>query len=495
MISESKNISVINNRISKNWYGIHIYNSQNITIEWSKIGHNAFAIYAHNSHTKIGGNLFMNNSVVDFFGGREEVTENTIINTGVSFSYTKFEFEGNTITGRGVGIRESGGVITNNTIDYRGQLLTFVYPKEVVVYYNNLLGGHITFYRDINRDFVKFNSTEPIDYIYNGERFRSYIGNYWSYGMDENGDGIIDSPYNGDFYPLFLPKECYKLLLPNYNLPPVAITNGPYIGYEGSSIQFNGSASYDPNDNIVIWLWDLDGDGVYETNATATCGIVNYTWEDDYSGNVSLEVIDSFGAESINTTTVTVLNVPPTVNAGSDIEATAGDIVYLNGSFTDPGNDTFVIEWNFGDNSTANATLTPAHIYYSKGIYNVTLKVTDDDGGVGIDTLKVTVNPIPVNVTIKPETLNLKSKGKFTAFITLPEGYDIEKVNVSTINCEGAQAIKGIVTKNKLIVKFNRQDLEVTSGDKVTLTVLGKVYYNGGYADFEGSDAIRVKGK
>lgn len=495
VITYGKNISLSNIHISRNWYGIDIYKSQNITIEQNKLERNAFAVYAHDSHTKIENNLFVNNSVVDFFGGRGEVIANTFINTGVSFSYTKFELEGNTITGRGVGIRKSGGVIMNNTIDYGGQLLTFVYPKEVVVYYNNLLGGYITFYHGINRELVKFNSTEPIDYIYKGERFRSYIGNYWRHGTDENGDGIVDSPYNGDLYPLFLPKEYYRLLLPNYNLPPVAITNGPYIGYEGSSIQFNGSASYDPNDNITVWLWDLDGDGVYETNATATHGIVSYTWKDDYSGNVSLKVIDSFGVESTNTTTVTVLNVPPTVNAGSDVEVTAGDTVYFNGSFTDPGNDTFVIEWDFGDNSTANATLTPAHTYYSKGIYNVTLKVTDDDGGVGIDNLTVTVNPIPANVTIKPETLNLKSKGEFTAFITLPEGYDIREVNVSTIVCEGAHAVKGVVADKKLVVKFNRQDLELTSGDEVTLTVAGKVYYNGGYADFEGSDVIRVIGK
>jgi hypothetical protein len=35
------------------------------------------------------------------------------------------------------------------------------------------------------------------------------------------------------------------------------------------------------------------------------------------------------------------------------------------------------------------------------------------------------------------------------------------------------------------------------TGDEVEMTVTGKVFYNGGYADFEGSGTIRVidKGK
>ena len=279
------------------------------------------------------------------------------------------------------------------------------------------------------------------------------------------------------------------------NLPPVADANGPYTGNEGSPITFNGSGSYDENDYIVSGLWDLDGDGIYETNATLTSGIVSHTWGDDYSGNVSLKVMDSFGAIDVDNTTVTVLNAAPTVEAGLDQEVLAGDTVYFNGSFTDPGNDTHTIEWEFGDEATAVGILTPTHIYYDKGVYNVTLTVTDDDGGVGTDFVIITVNPIPANVTIKPETLNLTSKGEFTAFIRLPEPYNITDINISTVVCEGAPAVKGMVADdNKYIAKFDREDLrkDLPTGDEVEMTVTGKVFYNGGYADFEGSDTIRV---
>ena len=98
---------------------------------------------------------------------------------------------------------------------------------------------------------------------------------------------------------------------------------------------------------------------------------------------------------------------------------------------------------------------------------------------------------IPANVVIKPETLNLKSKGKFTAFITLPEGYDVADIDISTVGCEGAPAVKGMVADdNRYIAKFNIQDLVgVEPGDAVTLTVTGKLYDK---TPFEGSDTIRV---
>jgi len=93
----------------------------------------------------------------------------------------------------------------------------------------------------------------------------------------------------------------------------------------------------------------------------------------------------------------------------------------------------------------------------------------------------------PPTVRIEPETLNLASKGVFTAFI---KGYVPANINVSTVECEGALAEKGIVAGDTLIVKFNRQDLVgVKPDDAVTLTVTGD-FYSGG--TFVLSDTIRV---
>ncbi len=44
-----------------------------------------------------------------------------------------------------------------------------------------------------------------------------------------------------------------------------------------------------------------------------------------------------------------------------------------------------------GDGGTAAGTLTPSYTYEDDGQYAVVLTVTDDDGGVGVDTLRVTM--------------------------------------------------------------------------------------------------------
>jgi len=69
--------------------------------------------------------------------------------------------------------------------------------------------------------------------------------------------------------------------------------------------------------------------------------------------------------------------------------------------------DTHTIGWDFGDSETASGTLTPTHVYADDaaaigGAYTVTLTVMDDDGGVGSDTLLVTVSNVAPTVSATP---------------------------------------------------------------------------------------------
>ena len=81
---------------------------------------------------------------------------------------------------------------------------------------------------------------------------------------------------------------------------------------------------------------------------------------------------------------------------------------------------------------------------------------------------------ISATVTLKPETLNLKSKGVFTAIIEL-QGHDVADVNLDTVECEGAPAVDWSIEDGRLVVKFNIQDLDVAPGDGVLLTVRGEL--------------------
>ena len=97
---------------------------------------------------------------------------------------------------------------------------------------------------------------------------------------------------------------------------------------------------------------------------------------------------------------------------------------------------------------------------------------------------------IDADVDIMPESLNLKSRGMFTAFIRLPEQYNVSNVDLSTVTCEGVPAKRGVVDGNTLVVKFKRQHLQnIESEEEVELTVTGQL--NDGSL-FEGTDVVRV---
>jgi hypothetical protein len=91
-------------------------------------------------------------------------------------------------------------------------------------------------------------------------------------------------------------------------------------------------------------------------------------------------------------TDIYVLNVPPTVDLGNDITAKVGEEIMFIADINDPGTrDRFSIEWDFGNGDTYYKNNYVYYTYDTFGVYTVTITVTDDDGGVGTDTLIVTI--------------------------------------------------------------------------------------------------------
>jgi hypothetical protein len=129
--------------------------------------------------------------------------------------------------------------------------------------------------------------------------------------------------------------------------------------------------------------------------------------------------------------------------------------------------------------------------------------MSDRDGNMEIYYKRYKIPSSIINATldIDPDTLNLKSKGRWiTTYIELPDGYDVNDINISTILLEdiifaekhpseiGDYDNDGIPD---LMVKFDRSEVEdiLDINESISLTV------SGGFFDdntFEGSDAIRV---
>ena len=87
-----------------------------------------------------------------------------------------------------------------------------------------------------------------------------------------------------------------------YNSPPVANAKGPYTGFVNQNISFNGSLSFDPNDNVLTYHWEF-GD-----NTTAEGEIVEHMYNAAGNYSVKLTVTDEYGAVSINTTYIVVVS-------------------------------------------------------------------------------------------------------------------------------------------------------------------------------------------
>jgi PKD repeat protein len=177
------------------------------------------------------------------------------------------------------------------------------------------------------------------------------------------------------------------------NEPPVAEAGGPYSGDEGSAISFDASASSDIDGTITLYEWDWDNDGTYDDSTTSAT--ITHTWYDDYSGTIGLRVTDDDGATDTDTASVTVNNVSPAAEAGGPYSGDEGSAITLNGSATDPGSDTMTYAWDLDNNGSYE---TPgqnvSNAWAQNGTYTVGLRVTDDDGGVGIDTASVIVNDL-----------------------------------------------------------------------------------------------------
>ena len=95
--------------------------------------------------------------------------------------------------------------------------------------------------------------------------------------------------------------------------------------------------------------------------------------------------------------------------------------------------------------------------------------------------------------------MNLRSGGRWTtAYIKLPESYNVEDIDVSTIMLNDAvPAENSKVCGRKLMVRFDRSEIiahiyhvsGITYGD-VTLTITGQLTDG---TMFEGSDTIKIK--
>jgi hypothetical protein len=211
-------------------------------------------------------------------------------------------------------------------------------------------------------------------------------------------DGLVDSP----------PVSVSIAVLP-VNVAPVIAAIPDMLIAEGGAIDHGGSFSdANPGDSWTATAEYGDGSGPQPLDLAAEGGepgtafALHHTYGESGEYEATVQVVDQGGRIGTARFSVTVLNLPPAVEAGPDREAGEGVRVHVAASFSDPGTadtHTATIDWGDGtgarllevDELDGTGTARAAHAYADEGVYTVTIAVTDDEGATASDGFTVTV--------------------------------------------------------------------------------------------------------
>lgn len=185
------------------------------------------------------------------------------------------------------------------------------------------------------------------------------------------------------------------------NQPPIANAGGnKTITLPTATVTLTGSAT-DADGTVVSYAWTkLSGPsgGTIVSPSSATT-VINSLVEGTYV--FQLLVTDNLGSTDTDTATVIVnpSNILPIVNAGTDLIITVPtSTVSLTGSATDADGTIVSYLWT-KVSGTGGVITTPTSASTTitglgQGVYVFQLSATDNSGGVGTDTIQITVQPI-----------------------------------------------------------------------------------------------------
>jgi PKD repeat protein len=163
--------------------------------------------------------------------------------------------------------------------------------------------------------------------------------------------------------------------------PPVAQFT---VGCTGMTCEVDGSGSTVAGATITSYSWNW-GDGSITTGATSS-----HQYLTEGSHTVTLTVTSSKGASSQVSQLVSVQspNVDPVPSFTTT--CTLLDCTFDAAGSTDPDGTIVAWDWQFGDTGSGGGVSAP-HTYAAPGTYQVTLTVTDDEGGHAQKTESVKV--------------------------------------------------------------------------------------------------------
>ncbi len=244
-------------------------------------------------------------------------------------------------------------------------------------------------------------------------------------------------------------KVTFKVVVAVNNNPPVADAGADRTVNEGHLVYHNGSftdeGDEDPNTHTFLWHLDHATNGqVVEDASDRVFGFFPF---DNGTYTFTFTVTDSMGAVDTDRLVVTVDNVAPSFHDVSGQTINENGTAQVSGRILEYGRlDTLEVEIYWGDGSSSSAdvdndrdgayaTFSGTHTYLddptgSSDDYTVSLRVTDNDGGVGTASTTNTVNNVAPVITASGQTINENGTAQVSGTIVDPGTQDAFQVRI-----------------------------------------------------------------
>lgn len=184
---------------------------------------------------------------------------------------------------------------------------------------------------------------------------------------------------------------------PTDNPSPV-ITSFPSIAWINGTAASVFVSVNDPQATSLSYSFDF-GDGSPLFNTTTVPAMHTYAQPGNYTIKVRVRNSEFPACASTKAQIVPAgtVNLPPQIQTfgPSAVEVYPNATVWFNLSAKDNEGDSLLVNWNFGDGSTAmnftdtgtlaGVTFSRTHVYSATGTYKTTVTVTDNKTGLGLD--------------------------------------------------------------------------------------------------------------
>ena len=136
--------------------------------------------------------------------------------------------------------------------------------------------------------------------------------------------------------------------------PTVQLSAVPSSGQVPLHVDFS-AATDDPDGRIVLYQWDMDGDGTYDLHST-TDDIASYVYTTVGQYNATVRITDNDGNTEIGSVLIDAGSVPPVAQIDADTVRGHGPLSVhfaATGSY-DPNGSIVTYEWNFEEECSNN---------------------------------------------------------------------------------------------------------------------------------------------